>query len=101
MGAINKFSGKNVTLHSDESITKELVNDYSIRGIRPGYINQEIIKLSFWKKRLCKNYFCMDSDGVFIRNFYISDFMYDKNTPFTVLVEDNELKVDPEYFKTH
>lgn len=96
-----KFSRKKVILHSDESITENLVHDDSIRGIRPGYINQEIIKLAFWQKRLCNNYFCMDSDGVFIRDFFTSDFMYDDTTPYTILVEDNELKVDPEYYQTH
>ncbi|OGJ37769.1 MAG: hypothetical protein A2182_03150 [Candidatus Pacebacteria bacterium RIFOXYA1_FULL_38_18] len=96
-----KFTSNNIKLLSDESVTNELVHDSSIRGIRPGYINQEIIKLSFWEKGLCENYFCMDSDGVFIRNFYISDFMYDENVPFTILKEDNEFIVDPEYFRTH
>lgn len=96
-----KFTGPNITLHSDESITSDLVHDYSVRGIRPGYINQEIIKLTFWQKNLCKNYFCMDSDGVFIRDFYATDFMHNATTPYTILVEDNELKVDPEYYHTH
>jgi len=101
LSLFEKFISSNVKLYSDESITSGLVDDDSVRGIRPGYINQEIIKLAFWEKKLCKNYFCMDSDAVFIRNFYISDFMYDEDTPYTILVEDNELKVDPIYYKTH
>jgi len=96
-----KFEKTDVHLHSDESITDDLVADSSVRGIRPGYINQEIVKLAFWEKKLCKNYFIMDSDGVFIRNFYFSDFMYDKTTPYTILSEDNELKVDPKYYHTY
>ena len=101
LSLFEKFISSNIKLYSDESITSGLVDDDSVRGIRPGYINQEIIKLAFWEKKLCKNYFCMDSDAVFIRNFYISDFMYDEDTPYTILVEDNELKVDPIYYKTH
>ena len=96
-----KISNGNINFHSDESVTKDLVSDNRVRGIRPGYINQEIIKLAFWEKRLCKNYFCMDSDGVFIRNFFKSDFMYNHTVPYTILVEDKELAVDPEYYKTH
>jgi hypothetical protein len=96
-----KFSGEFIELLSDESITSNLVHDDSVRGIRPGYINQEIVKLAFWEKRLCENYFCMDSDGVFIRNFFITDFMYNDETPFTILVEDNELKVEPEYYHNY
>lgn len=99
--AFEKFKGKNIEVLSDESVTNNLVHDDSVRGIRPGYINQEIIKLAFWEKKLCENYFCMDSDGVFIRDFFVTDFMYDDDTPYTILVEDNELKVEPEYFNTH
>ena len=101
LSSFKRFIGRNIKLFSDESITKDLVYDNSILGIRPGYINQEIIKLAFWEKHLCKNYFCMDSDGVFIRKFYISDFMYDENIPYTIIDQDNELMVDPEYFKKH
>lgn len=96
-----KFGSENIKLLGDESITDKLVTDDSVRGIRPGYVNQEIIKLAFWEKKLCKNYFCMDSDAVFIRDFFIDDFMYDKETPYTILSEDNELKVDPEYYKAN
>ena len=96
-----KFKESNIEIFSDESITDYLVEDDSVMGIRPGYINQEIVKLAFWEKGLCENYFCMDSDGVFIRNFFVTDFMYDDKTPYTILVEDNELKVDPEYYNAH
>lgn len=96
-----KYVNKEIKLVSDESITKDLVSDNSVRGIRPGYINQEIIKLAFWQKRLCENYFCMDADGVFIKKFHTSDFMYNSKIPYTILVEDNELIVDPEYYKTN
>ena len=96
-----KFVGDNIELLTEESITDNLVHDNSVRGIRPGYINQEIIKLAFWEKGLCENYFCMDSDGQFVRYFYTSDFMYDDNTPYTILVEDNELAVEPEYYQKY
>lgn len=99
--AFEKFKSKNITLFSDESITTHLVSDDSVRGIRPGYVNQEIIKLAFWEKKVCENYLCLDSDGEFIRDFFVSDFMYDSKTPYTILVEDNELKVEPEYYRTH
>lgn len=99
--AFERFVGDNIELLTNESITNNLVYDNSVFGIRPGYINQAIIKLAFWEKGLCENYFCMDSDGEFIRDFYISDFMYDDDTPFTILVENNELKVEPEYYRKY
>jgi len=99
--AFEKFTDDDIELLTDEAVTNNLVYDNSVRGIRSGYINQAIIKLAFWEKRLCENYFCMDSDGEFIRDFFISDFMYDDDTPFTILVEDNELAVEPEYYKKY
>jgi hypothetical protein len=98
--SFEQFVVEGVELYSDESITNELATS-EVRGIRSGYINQEIIKLTFWEKQLCENYICVDSDGVFIRDFFISDFMYDQDTPYTILVEDNELAVEPEYYKDH
>lgn len=95
-----KFESENIILLDEEQLSKHLVTE-PINNIRPGYINQEIIKLSFWELELCKNYLCLDSDGVFLRNFFISDFMYTIETPYSILVEDNELKIEPEYYNTH
>lgn len=88
----------NIFILKEEEICPYLVNE-RINGIKPGYINQEIIKLSFWEMHLCENYFCLDSDAIFIRDFYIKDFMYDSDTPYTVLFEDNDLKTDPFYYE--
>ncbi len=63
-----------------------------------GYLNQQIVKLAFWECGLCENYFCIDSDSYFIRDFYLKDFMFDENTPYTILIEDNDLKADPFYY---
>ena len=87
----------NISILDETSIGLELVTDNSVGGIRPGYIIQELIKLGFWETRLCDNYLCIDSDSEFIKHFYINDFMYDKVTPYSVLIEDKELQVDPEY----
>lgn len=99
--AFEKFADDDIEILTLESISNDLVHDRSVFGFRPGYVNQQIIKLAFWEKGLCENYFCMDSDGEFIRNFFISDFMYDDDTPFTILVEDNELAVEPEYYRDY
>lgn len=66
-----------------------------------GYLNQEIYKLSFWEMGLCANYMCIDSDAIFIRPFYRKDFMYDDNTPYTSLEEDNDLRADTYYNKLY
>jgi hypothetical protein len=56
-----------------------------------GWYLQQVVKSSFWKLDLCENYVCIDSDSYFIRDFYISDFMYSNDTPYTVMHEQKEL----------
>lgn len=89
---------QDVTLIDEESFQN--LSEDSINGISVGYINQEIIKLSFWEKGLCRNYMCIDSETQFIRPFFYSDFMHDDEVPFSVLFEDKELKSDPLYYNT-
>jgi hypothetical protein len=77
-----QVSGNGVTIIEDEDIYD---------GDAPGWIQQQIVKSNFWKLELCENYVCIDSDGYFIKDFYISDFMYDDETPYTVIHEQKEL----------
>ena len=94
------LSGDSVTLLSEQLVVGHLV-DHEVHGMRPGYINQEIVKLSFWELGLAENYFCVDSDAEFIRPFGVSDFMFDSDTPYSVLVQDLELSVEPEYYNQY
>ena len=55
------------------------------------WTTQQIVKSSFWKLGVCDNYVMLDSDSYFIRDFYISDFMHDVNTPYTVMHEQKDL----------
>ncbi len=56
-----------------------------------GYITQQIVKAEFWRLAVSENYLCLDSDAVFIRDFKISDFMYDRHTPYSVYDEAQDL----------
>jgi hypothetical protein len=94
------FQSDTITVLSEEPLAHHFTAE-PLAGIRPGYINQEIVKLSFWELGLAENYFCVDSDAVFVRPISRDDFMLDETTPFTVLVEDNELKVEPRYYAQH
>jgi hypothetical protein len=94
------LSGDLVTLLSEQLLARHLV-DHEVHSMRPGYINQEIVKLSFWELGLARNYFCVDSDAEFIRPLSISDFMFDSETPYSVLVQDLELAVEPEYYNQY
>ena len=85
---------------SESEFAEHLVSN-EVAGIRPGYINQEIIKLAFWERGLVANYLPVDSDAVFLRPFQTSDFMSSSDVPYTVLLEDRDLQMDPDYFATH
>jgi hypothetical protein len=78
----HQVSGNGVTIIEDEDIYD---------GNAPGWIQQQIVKSNFWKLELCENYVCIDSDSYFIKDFYITDFMYDDETPYTVIHEQKEL----------
>lgn len=91
------LQSRNVTLLPEERLGEHLVAD-AVHGMRAGYINQEIVKLAFWELGLADNYLCVDSDAQFLRSFGIDDFMFDATTPYSVLVEDHELEVEPAYF---
>jgi hypothetical protein len=89
-----------VTVLSEAELDTHLVSE-DLNGYRRGYINQEIVKLSFWELGLAEDYFCVDSEAVFIRDFTRADFIAPDGYPYTVLVEDNELKVEPRYYSEH
>lgn len=84
-----------------ESLFDAHLTTVDIAGLSAGYLNQEVIKLCFWELGLLDNYLCMDSDAEFIRDFFVSDFMADQDTPYTFLTEDSELRVEPGYFAEH
>jgi hypothetical protein len=92
----SSLQSEKVILITQESIPVRFATD-SICGIRPGYINQEIVKMTFWKMDIFDNYLCLDSDGVFIRNFDTTDFMFSEDEPFTVMSDDKELMCNPDY----
>lgn len=56
----------------------------------PGSSSQAIVKSEFWRMNLAKNYLCLDSDCVFIRPFFLSDFMGSDGVPFTVIHQNKE-----------
>ena len=87
----------NIKVITDESYAKNYLVDYMMWNMSSGYINQQICKLAFSETSFCENYLCLDSDVQFIRNFYIADFMYNENTPYTVLVMDKELASESFY----
>ncbi len=92
-----KFEGSNVKIITDESFAGKYLVKEGFGGYGAGYINQEICKLTFFETGFLENYFCVDSDAQFIRDFYKKDFMADDKTPYTVLIQDKELSCEKFY----
>jgi hypothetical protein len=86
-----------ITVLPESLLAQHLVAE-PVHGLRPGYINQEIVKLAFWELGLAENYFCVDSEAEFIRPFSVKDFMVSETEPYSVLVQDLDLHADPTYF---
>ena len=95
-----RLASDDLTLIDEEELGSHLV-DREVHGLRPGYINQEIVKLAWWQLGLADNLFTVDSDAQFIRPFGVSDFMHPDGSPYSILVEDRDLAVDPVYFRTY
>jgi hypothetical protein len=94
------LANDNVTLLRESLFADHLVVE-PVAGLRPGYINQEIVKLAFHELALAESYFCVDSDAEFIRQLSESDFIAPDGFPYSVLAEDNDLKSDPVYYRQH
>jgi len=91
----------NVVVISDESFAEPYLATIGHWGMSIGYANQEICKLTFFKTGFAENYLTIDSDAYFIRDFFVSDFMFDTNKPYTVLVMDKDLSCERHYRDTH
>lgn len=50
-----------------------------------GGLAQQVIKSEFWRLHPCAAYLCLDSDSVFIRDFYLADFIAADGVPYTTL----------------
>lgn len=76
---------------SDEAIIQ--ANPNVTKGIadnKSGSLTQQVIKSEFWRLGLCKNYVCLDSDCIFIKNFFKPDFLASDGNPYTVIYQNKE-----------
>ena len=76
---------------SDESILQANTDaPIGIEKNKSGSLTQQIIKSEFWRLGLCENYVCLDSDCIFIKQFYKSDFLANDGVPYTVIYQNKE-----------
>lgn len=84
---------------------EEIPADYALNSEEEpsvlGHWNPGIVRLAFWKLGLCENYFAIDSDMVFLRNFYQSDFILPDGRPYIFVTENASEKIDPFYFRRY
>jgi hypothetical protein len=97
MDMFKELQTNNVKVITDESYAGNYFASSTNHGFSIGYFNQEVCKLSFWETNLCENYLCLDADTVFIKKFYVADFMHDTKTPYIVLTMDKDLSVEKHY----
>ena len=79
----NSINTTNCEIISDEDVVKS--------NITQNWYTQQLVKMKFSEFEVCKNYFWIDADSYFIKDFYLSDFMYDKETPYTTIHENKDL----------
>ena len=94
------FATTDVIVMSD-SYAREFYTHDPLEGIRPGYINQQIAKLTFFLTGISDNYLCLDSDAKFVSPFMKSDFISRSGREYSVLVQDKDLQTDDEYFSRY
>jgi hypothetical protein len=79
----NTLGSEGYTLLFDEDILGEdLAQDWTL---------QQLVKMKFSELGLCKHYLWIDADSYFIKDFYISDFMYTDDIPYTTMHENKDL----------
>lgn len=84
------LSDLNVNLLRDEQILLEAPN-FGRKKDLPDNLLQQVVKSEFWRLNISKSYLCLDSDAIFIRPFYQSDYLHQDLTPYTVITEAHDL----------
>ena len=80
---------RSVLINGNEDYFFDIISEKKLvdTSLGNGWLDQQVAKLRFYKLNVCDFYLVLDSDSYFIRDFYVSDFMYDKNTPYIVCHE--------------
>jgi hypothetical protein len=87
-----KLDGLTYILLKDEEILQANPrHSIALMQEMPGGLLQQVVKSEFWRLELCRNYLMLDSDAYFIRPFTLDDFMFDEETPYTVMHEGKDI----------
>ncbi len=85
------------SLFDKEKYPYKIIADEKIIGVKndslsQNWYTQQIIKLKFYALDICEFYVCLDSDSYFIKEFFLSDFMYNITTPYITIYENKYFK---------
>ena len=84
----DKLGGSDVNYLTDDDILELTMAHAKAKEIElPPVIMQQIVKSEFWRLDLAENFLIIDSDSYFIKDFTINDFMFDEETPYTIMNE--------------
>ncbi len=71
-----------------QAISHKLLEKYQST---PGSISQQIIKSEAWRAIGCTAYLSLDSDSIFLKPFYKSDFLDINGEPYTVMHQAKDM----------
>lgn len=97
------FADDNTFLIADEDVTTDYLSLDQAKKIGAGFgiANAGVVKLAFGLLGIADNYFAIDSDTVFIRDFGTSDFLDPSGTPYLIADAYPDLASDPFYSRRY
>jgi hypothetical protein len=74
-------------VHDEEILERTLAAGRTRAPALPPNDLQQVVKAEFWRLGRCRHFVLIDSDAWFIRDFGRADFLWDDDTPYTVMNE--------------
>jgi len=87
VGEFHLITDESIVLSNTHLDTKASLERYYVM---PGYLSQQVIKAEAWRLIGCENYLCLDSEAVFMKPFYLRQFMANDSEPFTIIHPNTE-----------
>jgi hypothetical protein len=76
----------------DTNLCNIIFDEDVIQGtLEQNWFTQQLVKIKFSECNIGENYLWIDGDSYFLKDFYISDFMFDNETPYTTIHENKDL----------
>lgn len=85
----DNFLKKNVKILNINEIVLKFLNYYDIKSIDNIQIDDQLIKMIFYKMNLAHNYSVINTNYHFFKNFYVCNFIAKNGNPYLVI--DNNL----------